>query len=94
MCTYGTSLFIGSHASQFAAYNMTGANFSSSFSCIDTEGLSGWTMTMQASTDLSNGSQSIPKANVSLLASTNYLANGSCSTGTNQTDRAEIGTNP
>jgi hypothetical protein len=73
---------------------MTGANFSSSFSCIDTEGLSGWTMTMQASTDLSNGSQAIPKANVSLLASNNYLANGSCSTGTNQTDRAEIGTNP
>ncbi len=93
-CTYGTSLFIGSHASQFAAYDMTGANFSSSFSCIDTEGLSDWTMTMQASTDLSNGSQSIPKANVSLLASTNYLANGSCSTGTNQIDWAEIGTNP
>jgi hypothetical protein len=30
-------------------------------------------MTMQATTDLTNGSQTIPKNNVSMIASENYL---------------------
>lgn len=93
-CTYGTSLNIGSHPSQFDAYNMTGSNFSSSFSCVDTQGLLDWTMTIQASGDLSNGTQTIPNTNVSMIVSPNYLSEGACTTGTNQTTWAEIGTQP
>ena len=93
-CSYGTSLYIGSHQSQYAAYNMTGSNFSSAFSCIDTEWLSDWTMTMQATTDLSNGSQTISKNNISIIASPNYVTDGACSTGTNDTSWISIGTNP
>ena len=93
-CSYGTSLYIGSHASQFAAYDMTGSNFSSSFSCIDTEGLSGWTMTMEATTDLSDGAQTISKDNVSLIASPNYVSAGACTTGTNQDSWVSIGSTP
>jgi len=93
-CSYGTSLYIGSHPSQFAAYDMTGSNFSSSFSCIDTEGLSGWTMTMEATTDLSDGAQTISKDNVSLIASPNYVSAGACITGTNQDSWVSIGSTP
>ena len=93
-CSYGTSLYIGSHPSQFAAYDMTGSNFSSPFSCIDTEGLSGWTMTMQATTDLSDGAQTISKDNVSLIASPNYVSAGACITGTNQDSWVSIGSTP
>ena len=73
---------------------MTGANFSSSFSCIDTELLSGWTMTMEATTDLSNGAQTISKDNVSLIASPNYISDGACTTGTNQNAWMRIGATP
>ena len=73
---------------------MTGSNFSSAFSCIDTEWLSDWTMTMQATTDLSNGSQTISKNNISIIASPNYVTDGACSTGTNDTSWISIGTNP
>ena len=47
-------------------------------------------MTMQATTDLSNGSQTIPAANVSLLSSANYVSAGACTTGANQTTWAAI----
>ena len=93
-CSYGTSLYIGSHTSQFVAYDMTGSNFSSSFSCVDTEGLSGWTMTMEATTDLSDGAQTISKDNVSLIASPNYVSAGACTTGTNQDSWVSIGSTP
>ena len=73
---------------------MTGSNFSSSFSCIDTEGLSGWTMTMEATTDLSDGAQTISKDNVSLIASPNYVSAGACTTGTNQDSWVSIGSTP
>jgi hypothetical protein len=76
-------LYIGTHASQFAAFDMTGSNFSSSFECVDTEGLANRTMTIQASSPLSNGSQSISASNVSMLASTNTVTAGSCTTGSN-----------
>jgi len=93
-CSYGTSLYIGSHQSQYTAYDMTGSNFSSSFSCIDTEWLSDWTMTMQATTDLSDGAQTISKDNVSLIASPNYVSAGACTTGTNQDSWISIGSTP
>jgi len=93
-CTYGTSLYVGTHPSQYAAFDITGSNFSSAFECVDTEGLATWTMTMQATSSLSNGSQTIPAANVSMIASVNYVSNGTCVTGANQTTRASIGTLP
>jgi hypothetical protein len=51
-------------------------------------------MTMQATTDLTNGSQTIPNTNVYMVASENYMSAGSCTTGTNQNTWAEIGTTP
>jgi len=91
-CTYGTSLYIGTHASQFAAFDITGSNFLSSFYCVDTEGLNTWTMTMQATDALTNGSQTIPAANVSMIAATNQVTAGTCTTGANQDTWASIGT--
>jgi hypothetical protein len=73
---------------------MTWNNFSSSFYCSDTVGLTYRTMTMQATTDLTNGAQSIPKNNVYMVASENYLSAWACITGTNQTTWSPIGTNP
>ena len=49
---------------------------------------------MQVTTDLSNGSQTIPKNNVYMIASENYMSAGSCTTGTNQTTWSAIGTTP
>ena len=51
-------------------------------------------MTIQANTDLTNGSQTIPKNNVYMIASSNYLSAGDCITGTNQITWSPIGTNP
>jgi hypothetical protein len=93
-CVYGTSIDLGSHTSQFASFDMTGANFSSSFYCSDTEWLSGWTMTMQASSDLTNGAQTIPAANVSLMASANYVSIWMCTTWANDTSWISIWVNP
>ena len=93
-CVYGTSLYIGTHAAQFAAYDMTGSNFTSAFYCSDTEGVNSWAMTMQASSDLSNGSQTIPATNVSMIASNNYVNIGACTTGQNDTSWISIGTTP
>ncbi len=97
-CVYGTSLYIGEHPAQYAAYDMTGNTFSGGgvstlFSCTDTEGLAYWTMTMQATTDLSDAnSHTIPKNNVSMIAATNYLYTGACTVGTNQNSWIAIGT--
>jgi hypothetical protein len=95
-CVYGTSLYIGSHAAQFAAYDMTGSNFSSAFYCSDTEGIGSWTMTMQAVSPLSDGNpnHNIPADNVSIIASPNYVDIGSCSTGQNTTSWVSIGAVP
>ena len=73
---------------------MTGGNFSSAFYCSDTEGINIRAMTMQASSDLSNGSQIIPAANVSMIASTNYVNIGVCTTGANDTSWRSIGATP
>lgn len=100
-CQYGTSLYIGEHAAQYLAYEMTGDQFGGSatptlFSCEDTEGLATWTMTMQATSTLSDGTvaHDIPAANVSLIANTNTVSAGVCTAGTNQDAWGEIGTTP
>ncbi len=101
-CRYGTSLYIGAHQSQYAAYDMTGDTFSGAgastlFSCKDTEGLSDWTMTMQASGTLKDGVSAlhdIPANNVSMVAATNQVTAGSCTTGTNLNTWGIIGTTP
>ncbi len=101
-CVYGTSLYIGAHQSQYAAYDMTGDTFSGAgastlFSCKDTEGLSDWTMTMQASGTLKDGVSAlhdIPANNVSMVAATNQVTAGSCTTGTNLNTWGIIGTTP
>jgi hypothetical protein len=87
-CEYGTSLYIGTSGSQYLTHNMTGSNFTEKFECKDTEGLSGWTMTMQASSVLSNGTvaQDIPAANVNLIVNNQQVvADGHCDLGTTDT---------
>lgn len=95
-CVYGTSLYIGSHTAQFNAYDMTGNNFSSAFYCSDTEGIDIWTMTMQATSPLSDGNPNhdIPADNVSMIASSNYVDIGSCVTGQNDASWVNIGAAP
>ena len=100
-CRYGTSLYIGAHQSQYAAYDMTGYKFWSGtptlFSCTDTEGLSYWNMTMQESGTLKDGVSSlhdIAANNVSMVAQTNYVVSGSCTAGINDNAWIAIGTNP
>lgn len=95
-CTYGTSLYIGTHPAQYATYNMTWSEFPGEFNCVDTEGLATFTMTMQATTDLSNGTvaQDIPAANVSMIVNPNRVSAGYCVAGTNQTTWASIGATP
>ena len=79
-CVYGTSLYIGSHAAQFDAYDMTGNNFTSAFYCSDTEGIDSWTMTIQATSPLSDGNPShdIPADNVTMIAAENHVTAGNC----------------
>jgi hypothetical protein len=96
-CVYGTSLYIGSHAAQYATYNMTGTEFPELFSCTDTEGLATFSMTMQATSTLSDGviAHDIPAVNVSMIVNPQRLAAGACDyLGTTQVAWAEIGTNP
>lgn len=100
-CSYGTSLSIGSHAAQYATFNMTGENFGglsapTPFYCVDTEGLSGRTMTMEATTPLSDGNvtHNIPAANVYMIAATNQVTIGHCDTGANHDTRVSIGGTP
>ena len=49
---------------------------------------------MQATTDLSNGSQTIPNTNVYMIASENYISEWVCTIDTNQTTWSEIATTP
>jgi len=91
-CTYGTSIDLGAHAVQFNAFSITGNNFKNGwsdqvFQCIDTQGNTSWTMTLQAATPLtwSNG-QTIAASNVLMQANANQVTNGLCTTWTNATD--------
>lgn len=99
-CTYGTSLYIGTHEAQYDAHNMTGEFFGglgaeTIFECKDTEGLSSFVMTMEATEDLTNAtSQSIPKENVFMIANTNTVTAGMCTIGANQDTWATIGSSP
>ena len=94
-CTYGTSLFVDTTGSSYDVQYITGDNFTEDFECVDTEGLDTWTMTMEASTDLSNGTQTIPAANVSLIVNNAQVVSaGACTGGTTQTTWASIGSTP
>lgn len=95
-CVYGTSLYIGAHAADYATYNMTGSEFPELFSCTDTEGLPNFAMTMQVTTTLSDGNvaHDIPANNVSMIVNPQRLVDGACTLGTTLTTWGPIGTTP
>ncbi len=94
-CVYGTSLYVGDHIASFDAFTLTGTFNPSTFYCTDYEGLSNWTMTLNATSDLTNqNGQTIPATNVYLKADANQVISGSCTTGTNTTTRTSIWGSP
>ena len=91
-CTYGTSWdmwqYTWSLTAFTASWNVT------DFSCTDMQWLSSWSMTLQATTPVSNWRTSIPATGVSMLASTNYVSAGNCTAGNNTTSITIIGDSP
>lgn len=82
-CTYGTSWDMWSYTASLNAFTASGSL--TNFVCTDTQWLDNRSMTLQATSAVSNGNTAIPATNVSMQASTNYVSSGFCSTGTNTT---------
>lgn len=89
-CTYGTSWNMGTYTASVASFTASG-NLTN-FVCTDIQGLSTWSMTLLATTPVTNTITSIPATGVSMQATANTVTAWTCTTGTNTTAMTSIGT--
>ena len=88
-CQYGTAWSTATPLSYSSSIQNADSTLTS-FICTDTLGAYTWSMTLAASSAVSNGLTSIVASWVSMQASTHWFVNGPCTLGTNTTTYTAI----